>query len=190
MLHTLMPRKLMPVRHSRIRMLITGSIVMLCLTFVSSLLVSCGSATANQLAPTPTVVPTHVPTPTPAPTHAPTPTLAATPPPTPTPAPAAPATLDLQPLSMSIVGHLDCTKTMVYYVCQARVLSRAANQSTLHWTAYAANVLGKVVFSPASGNLPPGQAVLVTISVPLTSCAHALFYFQGPINTHTILWAC
>lgn len=89
---------------------------------------------------------------------------------------------------MSIVGHLDCQRTTVY-VCQARVLSRAGNQSNLHWIAFT-NIPGHIVFSPASGSLAPGHSVFVTIFVPFTACTRGLFFFQGPINTHTITWAC
>jgi hypothetical protein len=31
---------------------------------------------------------------------------------------------------------------------------------------------------------------LVTITVPFTACTQGLFFFRGPINTHTITWAC
>ncbi|MFL5666438.1 MAG: hypothetical protein ACJ8BW_34585 [Ktedonobacteraceae bacterium] len=108
--------------------------------------------------------------------------------PTPVPAQGAPAILDLQPLSMSIVGHLDCQKNGVF-VCFARVLSRSSNQSNLHWFAFT-NVPGSIAFHPSSGVLAPGQSVLVTITVPFTACTHGLFFFRGPINTHTITWAC
>lgn len=89
---------------------------------------------------------------------------------------------------MSIVGHLDCRRTTVF-VCQARVLSRSSNQSILHWFAFT-NVPGRISFSPAGGNLAPGQSVFVTIFVPFTACTPGLFFFRGPINTHTITWAC
>lgn len=141
----------------------------------------------------PTAMPTPVSTPTVEPTQASTPTPTAIPQPVPTSPPAppsspAPAILDLRPASMSIVGHLDCNKNGVY-VCFARVLSGASNQSPLPWRAFT-NVLGGIVFSPASGVLAPGQSVLVTISVPFNSCTQGLFFFQGPVNTHTITWAC
>jgi len=99
-----------------------------------------------------------------------------------------PPILDLRPSSMSIVGHLDCQKNGAF-VCFARVLSRSSNQSNLHWVAFT-NVPGSIAFSPASGVLAPGQSVLVTITVPLNACTPGLFFFQGPINTHTITWAC
>jgi hypothetical protein len=175
---------------ARARTLISLGVAMLGLLFASSMLASCGSTTTVQSTPKPlatlilTPQPTLVPTPTPTPTSTPQP-------PTPTPVPSsqgAPAILDLQPASMSIVGHLDCKRTTVY-VCLARVLSRSSNQSNLHWTAFT-NVPGHIVFSPASGVLAPGHSVFITISVPFTSCTHGLFYFQGPINTHTITWAC
>ncbi|EFH85835.1 hypothetical protein [Ktedonobacter racemifer] len=142
---------------------------------------------------TPTAALTPVSTSTVEPTQASTPTPTAIPQPVPTsplapPSSPAPAILDLRPASMSIVGHLDCNKNGVY-VCFARVLSGTSNQSSLPWRAFT-NVPGGIVFRPASGNLAPGQSVLVTISVPFTSCAHGLFFFQGPVNTHTITWAC
>lgn len=173
-------------------------VVVLCLVIVIIVLASCGSVATGQarpvtptptLAPTPTALPTRAPTPRP--THAPTPapTPIPTPQPTVVPPPApAPAILDLRPLSMSIVGHLDCQKNGAF-VCFARVLSRSSNQSNLHWVAFT-NVPGSIAFSPASGVLVPGQSVLVTITVPLNACTPGLFFFQGPINTHTITWAC
>jgi hypothetical protein len=175
----------------RTRMMVT----VLGIAFVSSMLAACGaSATAVKSTPTPT--PTHViapaPTPTFTPTPKPSPTQAPTqvPEPTPTPMPVqgAPAILDLRPSSMSIVGHLDCQKNGAF-VCFARVLSSSSNQSDLHWTAFT-NVPGGVAFSPASGVLAPGQSVLVTITVPFTACTPGLFFFRGPVNTHTITWAC
>jgi hypothetical protein len=30
----------------------------------------------------------------------------------------------------------------------------------------------------------------VTITVPFNACTPGLFFFQGPVNTHTITWAC
>ena len=89
---------------------------------------------------------------------------------------------------MSIVGHLDCNKNGAF-ICFARVLSRTSNQSNLHWLAFT-NVPGQITFSPSSGVLAPGQSVLVTITVPFNACTPGLFFFRGPINTHTITWAC
>ncbi len=142
------------------------------------------------LVPTPTSVPTRVPTPkpTPSPTPIPRPTVAPPPPPTQPPAPA-PAILDLRPSSMSFVGHLDCSQNNGDYVCLARVISEANAQSNLNWFAYT-NVPGGVSFSPQRGTLAPGQSVLVMVFVPLHACTPGLFFFQGPINTHTITWAC
>ncbi len=169
---------------------------------VSVVLASCGSAATGQAkaaAPTatstsmsvPATIPTQVPTPTAAPQPiAAQPAVALQPivsqPP---PAPAgAPAILDLRPLSMSIVGHLDCNKNGAF-ICFARVLSRTSNQSNLPWLAFT-NVPGQITFSPSSGVLAPGQSVLVTITVPFNACTPGLFFFRGPINTHTITWAC
>jgi len=174
---------------------------MLCIAFIASLLSACGStSTAARYSPTPTptsialATPSPIPTPTPKPEQAPTPTpkpaIAQAPIPTATPMPAqgAPAILDLRPESMSIIGHLDCQKNGAY-ICLARVLSRASNQSNLNWSA-STNVPGRISFSPASGVLAPGQSVLITITVSFTACTPGLFIFQGPINTHTITWAC
>jgi hypothetical protein len=176
---------------------------MLCIAFIASLLSACGStSTTATYSPTPTptsaalATQTPIPTPTPKPKQVPTatptpkPAIAQAPIPTATPMPAqgAPAILDLRPESMSIVGHLDCQKNGAY-ICFARVLSRASNQSNLNWSA-STNVPGQISFSPASGVLAPGQSVLITITVPFTACTPGLFIFQGPINTHTITWAC
>ena len=162
----------------------------LCLAMIVGVLVAaCGTAATGQtqaatptptFAPSPTATPTQAPTPKPTPTAAPQPTQ---PPPAPTP-----AILDLRPASMSIVGHLDCQRQGAF-VCFARVISRSSNQSDLHWVAFT-NVPGGVSFSPVSGVLAPGQSVLVTITVPFNTCTQGLFFFQGPINTHTITWAC
>lgn len=182
----------------------------LCIAFMGSLFAACGSPTVavkpaasppptQVVTPTPSPIPTRAPTPRPTPKPTPKPTprptppppVPTTPPPAPTPippAPAAPAVLDLRPSSMSIVGHLDCNKNGAY-VCFARVLSGSGNQSNLHWTAFT-NVPGGVSFSPVSGVLAPGQSVLITITVPFNACTPGLFFFQGPINTHTITWAC
>jgi hypothetical protein len=178
---------------------IQNAAVMFCfMIIITSVLASCGSAAVGQ-APTP--VPTQVASPTPIPTLAPTPT--ATPPPTPTPKPkpttppaqptqppvtAAQPILDLRPSSMSIVGHLDCNKGQTY-ICFARVLSRPDAQRPLNWFAFT-NVPGHIGFSPSGGSLGPGQSVLVTITVPFNDCTPGLFFFRGPINTHTITWAC
>jgi len=168
-------------------------IVVLCTVIVIGILASCGSAAQGQAGP---VIPTPTPTLAPAPTISPTPARTPAPPPKPTAAPqptipapaAAPPILDLRPLSMSIVGHLDCNKNGAF-VCFARVLSRPDAQSNLRWSAFT-DVPGNIVFSPSSGVLAPGQSVLVTITVPLNACAPGLFFFRGPINTHTITWAC
>jgi len=88
---------------------------------------------------------------------------------------------------MSIVGHLDCSKTASIYVCQAAVISRASNQATLHWVAFAN--IGGVGFTPVQGNLAPGTRVILTIRIPANECS-GTFFFQGPINTHTIVWQC
>jgi hypothetical protein len=170
-------------------------VIVLCLAILLIALASCGSVSAGQITtitPTPTlassttVIPTHVPTPTFTPKLTPTPTVV--PQPTQPPPTSAPAILDLQPLSMSIVGHLDCQKKGTF-VCFARVLSRPSNQSNLHWSAFT-NVPGNISFSPVSGVLAPGQSVLVTITVPFSACTPGLFFFRGPVNTHTITWAC
>jgi hypothetical protein len=179
------------------------------LIFVTIFLAACGStavstpvvkATTPPTAiatpaqnPTPTPVPTQQPKATHEPTRAPAksqPTQPAAPPPVKQPpvVPAAPAVLDLQPASMSIVGHLDCKKTP-NFTCFARVLSGPGNQSVLNWNAFT-NVPGGIIFRPSSGVLTPGQSVLITIIVPSNACTPGLFFFRGPINTHTITWAC
>jgi len=99
-----------------------------------------------------------------------------------------PAILDLRPMSMSIVGHLDC-QSRGAFVCRALVISRSSNQNALHWFAFT-NIPGHIVFRPSRGVLAPGRSVLVTIIVPFTACTHGLFFFRGQTNTHTITWAC
>ena len=185
-------------------------VLVLFLVLLVSILASCGSTTSAQqaksvtvtptLSSTPTVMPTATPTKQPTPKPKPTPTVAPQPLVQPTPQPTvvpqptqppvapAPAILDVRPSSMSIVGHLDCQKNGAY-ICFARVISEASNQSNLQWVAFT-NVPGNIVFSPASGVLTPGQSVLITITVPLNDCTTGLFYFRGPANTHTISWAC
>jgi hypothetical protein len=160
------------------------------------LLAACGSSPTasnqNPPAPTATLLPTstNAPTPTAAPTLPPTPKL--TPPPTPIlaptpPPPPAASILDVAPASMSIVGHFDCIRTATVFICQAAVISRARNQATLHWAAFAN--FGKVGFAPAVGNLAPGTRIILTIRIPVNECA-GTFFFQGPVNTHTISWQC
>ncbi|HET8913620.1 MAG TPA: hypothetical protein VFN23_19260 [Ktedonobacteraceae bacterium] len=168
-------------------------ITLLCL--IALLVTACGSpgsssttqssTPTNQAKVVVTLSPTATPIPSPQPTKKPT-TV-----PTAQPTPAqqgAPAILDLRPSSMSLVGHLDCQQKGAY-ICYARVLSRADAQSDLQWTA-STNVPGGVSFNPVSGIVKPGQSVLITITVPLNACTPGLFYFQGPVNTHTITWAC
>ncbi|MHB8596100.1 MAG: hypothetical protein ACYDER_04735 [Ktedonobacteraceae bacterium] len=188
--------------YPRRAMLTKGITAMLFIVIVTSFLAACGSATAATgqtkqvsptptatLVPTPTAVPTRAPTPKPTPQPTPKPTVAPAPQPTQPPAAPAPAVLDLRPSSMSFVGHLDCSQSNGDYVCLARVLSAANAQSNLNWFAFT-NVPGGVSFSPGGGSLAPGQSVLVTIFVPLHACTPGLFFFQGPINTHTITWYC
>ncbi len=172
--------------------------VVFCLAFLVSVLASCGATATGQtrqptpiptptLAPSPTVSPTRAVTPTPTPRPRPKPEPTVAPQPTQPPAPQPPV-LDLRPLSMSFVGHLDCNNNGAY-VCLARVISESNAQSNLHWFAFT-NVPGHIVFSPSGGVLAPGQSVLVTITIPLNACTPGLFFFRGPINTHTITWAC
>ena len=180
---------------SSLQMTRKNSIVMILFVVMLTIaLAACGSAAAGQTTavtpvpaqrPSPTAIPTHVPTPTVTPK--PTPVATQTVQPTQQPAPTI-AILDLRPLSMSFVGHLDCQKNGAF-VCLARVISDPNNQSNLHWSAFT-NVPGNIGFSPVSGILTPGQSVLVTITVPLNSCTPGLFFFRGPVNTHTITWAC
>jgi hypothetical protein len=100
-----------------------------------------------------------------------------------------PPILDLRPLSMSFVGHLDCTKKNGTYTCLAIVADRSTATVNLNWVAFT-NVPGHIVFSPSGGVLAPGQSVLVSIIVPVNDCAPGLFFFRGQVNTHTITWAC
>jgi hypothetical protein len=97
--------------------------------------------------------------------------------------------LDLQPASMSFVGHLDCPISNGAYACHARVLSRASNPGPLNWTAFV-NFANNVTFSPGNGTLAPGTSVDVFIHIPTNDCTRGLFFFRGPANTHTITWAC
>lgn len=197
------------MRHSRCTLLLNLSsrpyilhtrrpVVLFCcalLACVSLALAGCGSqpATAHRsvpphLIPTPTKIPTPTPTPRPTPTPVPTPTPAPQPQPAaPQPPPPGPAILDVAPASMSIVGHLDCSKNTTAYFCQAAVISGAGNQSSLSWTAFAN--IGGVGFSPATGILAPGTRVVLTISIPVGECS-GTFFFRGPVNTHTISWQC
>jgi hypothetical protein len=62
-------------------------------------------------------------------------------------------------------------------------------QSNLHSVSFM-NVSGHIVLRLAGGVLAPGQSVLVTIRVPFNACTQGLFFFQGPINIHTITLAC
>jgi hypothetical protein len=163
------------------KLLIHRGALSLCALLLFSALAACGTASRAAVSPaTPTASPTLAPTASP--TLAPTATTQPSPPLSTT------AILDVRPSSMSLVGHLDCTKG-VAYTCAARVLARSSNQGSLRWTA-STNVPGQIGFSPSSGVLAPGQSVLVTITVPLDACTHGLFFFRGPANTHTISWAC
>lgn len=164
-------------------------VFVLCLTLGALVLTSCGTTATAHTSPrasTPTLAPSPTATQT-APATA-TPTLLPTATPQPTAPPAAPIILDLRPSSMSFVGHLDCQHPGAY-VCVAEVIAPSSNQSNLPWKAYT-NVPGQITFSPASGDLAPGQNVFVSITIPLNACTHGLFFFQGPNNTHTITWAC
>lgn len=173
------------------KMLVIG----LCMALISVLIAACGTSTATvQTAPTPT--PTQILIPTPSPTLAPTPKprlpptptpKAVQPTPTPTPVSTSPAELELRPMGLS--GHADCTKTSSGgYVCEVVVSSLASAQSDLHW--YATTNLSGIGFSPSGSVLGPGQSVLVRISVPAGVCGPGLFFFHGPINTHSTSWVC
>ncbi len=172
-------------------------VIGVCIALISILIAACGTSTAAvQTTPTPTPTPTQILIPTPSPTLVPTPkpTLPPTPTPkaiqptpTPTPVPAAPAELELRPMGLS--GHADCTKTSSGgYVCEVVVSSLASAQSDLHW--FATTNLSGIGFSPSGSVLGPGQSVLVRISVPAGVCGPGLFFFHGPINTHSTSWVC
>ena len=178
--------------HSSARLFVLFGVMLL----ISALLVSCGTPTPAQSArpkptatatPTPSPTPTVAPTPTPVPTQPPAPTQP--PPPPGPPPPSNAAILDLQPASMSFVGHLDCPVSNGAFVCHARVISPASNPGSLRWTSFV-NFANNVTFSPGSGILPPGQSVDVFIRIPTNDCTRGLFFFRGPQNTHTITWAC
>jgi hypothetical protein len=150
------------------------------------LFAACGAVSTQQQAshaakapPTPTLAPTA----TPVPTAAPPPTVP------PTPALSGTAILDVRPSSMSIVGHLDCSRSSTSYTCMAEVLALSSNQGSLSWFA-STTIPGNIVFQPARGVLAPGQHILLSISIPLGDCTQGLFVFHGPANTHTISWAC
>jgi hypothetical protein len=163
------------------RFTVRSAVFLLSALLFATTLAACGTTSlAARTGATPTTTPTQ--TPPPAPTAPPTAT------PQPNPPLSSTAILDVRPSSMSIVGHLDCTKGSVYS-CAARVLARSSNQGSLRWSA-STTVPGAVAFSPASGVLAPGQSALITITVPLNDCTRGLFAFHGPANTHTISWAC
>lgn len=171
--------------------------IVFCCFFIACLLAACGGSTATSHQSTPpltptatfTLTPTNTPTPTLRPTSTPTPRpRAPTPLPATQPAPPVPAPiLDVAPSSMSIVGHLDCRRTSSVFVCQAGVFSRASNQAVLHWVAFS-NIAG-VSFTPAQGSLASNSRVILTIRIPVNACS-GTFFFQGPVNTHTIIWQC
>lgn len=163
------------------RFVFCSAVVLLSAFLLASALAACGATSiAARTGVTPTAMPTQAPT------------LAPTEPPTATPKPNPPlstsAILDVRPSSMSIVGHLDCTKGSAYS-CAARVLARSSNTGSLRWSS-STTVPGAVALSPANGVLAPGQSALITITVPLNDCTRGLFAFHGPANTHTISWAC
>jgi hypothetical protein len=166
------------------RFAVRSAVFLLGLVLLASALAACGTTSlAARTSATPTATaaaPTD--TATPAPTAPPTATPKSNPP------LSTSAILDVRPSSMSLVGHLDCTKGSAYS-CAARVLARSGNSGSLRWTT-STTVPGAVTFSPASGVLAPGQSTLITITVPLNDCTRGLFFFHGPANTHTISWAC
>jgi hypothetical protein len=143
------------------------------------LFAACGATTTGPSASHAAKAP---PTPTPVPTMAPTPTTVP-------PATSETAILDVRPSSMSIVGHLDCSRNSTSYTCMAEVLALSSNQGSLSWFA-STTIPGNIVFRPARGVLAPGQHILLSITIPLGDCTQGLFVFHGPANTHTISWAC
>ena len=171
--------------------------VIFCCSLLAFLLVACGGSpvVSKQPPPTFTPIPTFTATPTNIPTQRPTPTPTPTSrPPTPTPQPtvatqppSSAAILDVAPSSMSIVGHLDCSRTTTVFTCQAAVISRASNRAALHWVAFAN--IANVAFIPAQGSLAPGIRVILTVKIPVNECS-GTFFFQGLVNTHTIIWQC
>jgi hypothetical protein len=170
--------------HPRVNLFASLSVTIL----LGVLLAACGSPAATAKTPPP-VQPTA--TATPSPTATPIPTAVPTQPPAPTQAPPSngPAQLDLQPATMSIVGHQDCMDIGHVFNCSARVISRSFNQHPLVWFA-SDNIANNVTFGPKSGTLSPGTSITVSIFVPDTDCKHGLFTFKGQSNFHTITWAC
>ena len=161
------------------RFAVRGAVLALGSLLLISALAACGTttpATRTSASPTATQASTPPATEPPTATSQPNPPLSSS------------AILDVRPSSMSLVGHLDCTKGAAYS-CAARVLARSSNAGSLRWTS-STTVPGAVVFSPDSGVLAPGQSATVTITVPLNDCTRGLFAFHGPANTHTISWAC
>jgi hypothetical protein len=154
---------------------IMGAALLVYALLIASILAACGAA-STRLASHAVASPTPAPTLTPTVTPQPNPPLSAT------------AILDVRPASMSLVGHLNCTRGTAY-TCPAEVLARSSNQGSLRWFA-STSVPGQVVFNPSSGVLAPGQQVMVTITVPLGDCTRGLFFFHGPANTHSIGWTC
>ena len=164
------------------RFAVRSAVVLLSALLLVSALAACGATSPiarTGATPTATMA---------TPTNTPAPTAPSTATPQPKPPLSSTAILDVRPSSMSLVGHLDCTKGAAYS-CAARVLARSSNSGSLRWST-STTVPGAVTFSPASGVLAPGQSSLITITVPLNDCTRGLFAFHGPANTHTISWAC
>jgi hypothetical protein len=71
-------------------------------------------------------------------------------------------------------------------VCHVTLTELKSSSGPLHWTTRSDL---PVAFSPASGNLIPGQSVKVTITTKFCG-GYSNFYFVGPKNVATVTFQC
>jgi len=97
--------------------------------------------------------------------------------------------LSVKPTSI-FANHQQCIpSTAGFYTCSVVLINTSTNLS-LNWSATSSGLKG-IVFYPGSGTLPPGQTILVKITVPYSNCpTKGILIFTGPGNTVNVTLYC
>ena len=74
------------------------------------------------------------------------------------------------------------------WTCNTVLSSKTGSQVDLNWTA--SSGFSGVTFTPASGKIPPGQRMPVSIFISSSACQDGSFSFSGPANTVSANWHC
>lgn len=97
--------------------------------------------------------------------------------------------LKVSPTSFN--ANTDCSSsTSAGWTCTATLSRGDTLKKKLSWSASSSGIAG-ITFSPATGILPPGGTVAISIAVPNSTCpASATLVFKGPDNTVDVPWSC